>query len=253
MNRENAYQRLAPLYEELCDDCDYENWSQYFVMLLCGALHTEENNIAGLRGLDIGCGSGVFMRAFLKKGCVMSGVDISPAMLSVAEEKTREEGLRARYFQGDVTGLKTLEKYDFALSSNDVINYVPKNKLVAAFKNVARALNKGGVYVFDISSERKFLTKINGKVSADDRENVTYLSFGKVEDSVATLDVTLFVRRKDGAFDRFDELHTQYVYTRDEIENALLSAGFGIVSVGGIFGENAEETDRLCFLAKKKR
>ena len=241
MNRENAYQRLAPLYEELCDDCDYENWSQYFVMLLCGALHTEENNIAGLRGLDIGC------------GCVMSGVDISPAMLSVAEEKSREEGLRARYFQGDVTGLKTLEKYDFALSSNDVINYVPKNKLVAAFKNVARALNKGGVYVFDISSERKFLTKINGKVSADDRENVTYLSFGKVEDSVATLDVTLFVRRKDGAFDRFDELHTQYVYTRDEIENALLSAGFGIVSVGGIFGENAEETDRLCFLAKKKR
>lgn len=253
MNRENAYQRLAPLYEELCDDCDYENWSQYFVMLLCGALHTEEKNIAGLRGLDIGCGSGVFTRAFLKKGCVMSGVDISPAMLSVAEEKTREEGLRARYFQGDVTGLKTLEKYDFALSSNDVINYVPKNKLVAAFKNVARALNKGGVYVFDISSQRKFLTKINGKVSADDRENVTYLSFGKVEDSVATLDVTLFVRRKDGAFDRFDELHTQYVYTREEIENALLSAGFGIVSVGGIFGENAEETDRLCFLAKKKR
>ena len=54
MNRENAYQRLAPLYEELCDDCDYENWSQYFVMLLCGALHTEEKNIAGLRGLDIG-------------------------------------------------------------------------------------------------------------------------------------------------------------------------------------------------------
>ena len=42
MNRENAYQRLAPLYEELCDDCDYENWSQYFVMLLCGALHTEK-------------------------------------------------------------------------------------------------------------------------------------------------------------------------------------------------------------------
>lgn len=31
------------------------------------------------------------------------------------------------------------------------------------------------------------------------------------------------------------------------------AAGFGIVSVGGIFGENAEETDRLCFLAKKKR
>lgn len=249
MKQENAYARLAPLYEELSDDCDYENWSQYFVMLVSGAL---EKDVAGLSGLDIGCGSGVFTRAFCRKGCLMSGADLSPEMLSVAEEKTRKEGLRAKYFQADVTKLKTLEKYDFAISSNDVINYVPKNKLAAALKNVAKSLKKGGAYVFDVSSKRKFEEKIDGKVSADDRENVTYLSFGKVHGDTASLDVTLFVRRKDGAFDRFDELHTQYVYTREEIESALISAGFEVVSASGIFGEDPKKTDRLCFAARKK-
>ena len=249
MKQENAYARLAPLYEELSDDCDYENWSQYFVMLVSGAL---QKDVAGLSGLDIGCGSGVFTRAFCRKGCLMSGADLSPEMLSVAEEKTRKEGLRAGYFQADVTKLKTLGKYDFAISSNDVINYVPKNKLAAALKNVAKALKTGGAYVFDVSSKRKFEEKIDGKVSADDRENVTYLSFGRVQGDIATLDVTLFVRRKDGAFDRFDELHTQYVYTREEIESALISAGFEIVSASGIFGEDLQKTDRLCFAVRKK-
>ena len=249
MKQESAYARLAPLYEELSDDCDYENWSQYFVMLVSRTLQKE---VAGLSGLDIGCGSGVFTRAFARQGCIMTGADLSAEMLAVAEEKTRKEGLRARYFQADVTKLKMLEKYDFAISSNDVINYVQKNKLAAALKNVAKSLKKGGAYVFDISSKLKFEEKIDGKVSADDRENVTYLSFGKVRGDIATLDVTLFVRRKDGAFDRFDELHTQYVYTQEEIENALISAGFEIVSVGGIFGEDTAKTDRLCFAARKK-
>ena len=106
--------------------------------------------------------------------------------------------------------------------------------------------------MFDLSSERKFKEKIDGKISADDRENVTYLSFGRVQGDTATLDVTLFVRRKDGAFDRFDELHTQYVYTLAEIEGALVSAGFEIVSVSGIYAEDLQKTDRWCFAARKK-
>ena len=73
-----------------------------------------------------------------------------------------------------------------------------------------------------------------------------------MQGDTATLDVTLFVRRKDGAFDRFDELHTQYVYTLAEIEGALASAGFEIVSVSGIYGEDLQKTDRWCFAARKK-
>ncbi|MDD6995381.1 MAG: hypothetical protein SPH68_06590, partial [Candidatus Borkfalkiaceae bacterium] len=145
-----------------------------------------------------------------------------------------------------------MEKYDFALAANDVLNYVPKAKLLSAMKSAAAALRRGGAFVFDISSKSKFLNKIDKKVSADDRDDLTYLSFGTVTGDVATLDVTLFLRRADGAFTRYDELHTQYVYEEEEILSALDSAGFEVLSVTGLFGEDKSVADRLCFAAKKK-
>ena len=258
MKRDGAYAHLARYYEYLCDDCDYERWSQYFVCLLreglCGggANNSAPCSLQGKKGIDFGCGSGVFTRALARVGCKMTGVDISAEMLSVAEKKTREEGLGATYLLGDISRFKGIEKYDFALAANDVLNYVPKEKLVLAIKRAAAALNTGGVFVFDISSKNKFLNKIDQKVSADDRDDLTYISFGKVLGDVATLDVTLFLRREDGAFTRYDELHTQFVYEESEIVSALTLAGFNVLSVTGLYGEDKSAADRVCFLAKKK-
>lgn len=258
MKRDGAYAHLAGYYEYLCDDCDYERWSQYFVYLLReglfgkGADKNVPDLLRGRKGVDFGCGSGVFTRALAREGCLMTGVDISAEMLSVAEEKTREEGLLVTYLSGDIARFKGMEKYDFALAANDVLNYVPKAKLLSAMKSAAAALRRGGAFVFDISSKSKFLNKIDKKVSADDRDDLTYLSFGTVTGDVATLDVTLFLRRADGAFTRYDELHTQYVYEEEEILSALDSAGFEVLSVTGLFGEDKSVADRLCFAAKKK-
>lgn len=248
MKNGNAYARLAPWYEYLCDDCDYEKWSQYFVR----QIEEIAGDTRGKKGLDLGCGSGYFTRVFARHGAKMTGTDISADMLAAAEEKTREEGLYITYMQADAGKFKTFEKFDFACAANDVFNYLPKNKLSAALKGTAKALKSGAPFVFDISSKRKFETKIHDTVSADDREEITYLSFGKVEGDKATLDVTLFIRREDGAFDRFDELHEQYVYEEEEIVSALTAAGFETLRVTGFCGEEKTLSDRLFFLAAKK-
>ena len=60
------------------------------------------------------------------------------------------------------------------------------------------------------------------------------------------------VRRADGAFTRFDEVHTQYVYEAEEICAALDKAGFEVLLAEGMYGEDGNLADRLCFLAKKK-
>lgn len=249
MKNDNAYARLAPWYEYLCDDCDYENWSQYFVCLLTEKI----GDLSGKKGLDLGCGSGVFTRFFAKNGARMTGLDLSLEMLSVAEEKARAEGLNITYMQSDVGKFKTFDKFDFVCAANDVLNYLPKKRLLSALKSAASALKKGGAFVFDVSSPLKYATKIDGKISADDRDEVTYLSFGKVEGDVATLDVTLFIKREDGAFDRFDELHTQYVYEEAEIIEALKAAGLTLACVTGFCGEDKASSDRLFFLAVKEK
>ena len=244
MNKTAAYTNLAEWFEYLNDDCGYENWSQYLILKL--------KSYPLSCGLDIGCGGGWFTRAFTKSGYQMTGLDISPQMLDFAQNKALQEGVRGEYLLGDITAMKLPRRFDFATAINDCINYIPKNKINTAFKNISGALKKGGIFLFDISSKRKFERKIANTVSADDREDITYLSFNQVEGDRAIMDVTLFIKRADGAFERRDETHTQYIYEEWEIITALQKNGFSLISVEGHLGEDKNTSDRLCFLAKKE-
>ena len=243
MERKKAYANLASWFEYLNDDCGYENWSQYFITKLKGyAVRT---------GLDIGCGGGWFTRAFQKAGFIMTGMDISPEMLDSAQETALKEGARSEYLLGDITKFKSPKKYDFATAINDCVNYIPKNKLDAALKCVKGSLVKGGIFLFDISSPRKFREKIANTVSVDDRDEVTYMSFNKEETDGVTMEVTLFVRQSDGRYERLDELHRQYCYSQEEIIAALEKNGFTLLGVEGHLGEDISVTDRILFIARK--
>ena len=243
MERKKAYATLASWFEYLNDDCGYENWSQYFI--------TKLKSYSVKTGLDIGCGGGWFTRAFQKAGFSMTGMDISPEMLDFAQETAFKEGARSEYLLGDITKFKSPKKYDFATAINDCVNYIPKNKLDAAFKCVKAALVKGGVFLFDISSPKKFHEKIANTVSVDDRDEVTYMSFNKEEEDGVTMEVTLFVRQADGRYERLDESHRQYCYSQEEIITALEKNGFTLLAVEGHLGEDISITDRILFIAKK--
>ncbi len=243
MERQSAYANLAKWFEYLNDDCDYENWSQYFIKKL------EGKNL--LDGLDIGCGGGWFTRAFTRAGYQMTGLDISPEMLDFAQATALKEGLRGEYLLGDIVKFQSPKKYDFATAINDCINYIPKNKLQTAFKKVKNALKKGGIFLFDISSEKKYREKIANTVSVDDREEITYFSFNKPTEDGVEMEVSLFARQKDGSYLRLDELHRQYIYTEEEICATLQESGFTLLGVEGHLGEDKSATDRILFIAQK--
>lgn len=244
MERKEAYANLAKWFEYLNDDCGYEKWSQYLI--------EKVKKFPLTTGIDVGCGGGWFTRAFQRNGYLMTGMDISAEMLDYAQEQGMREGVRGEYLLGDITKMKLPKRFDFALSINDCFNYIPKEKLRTAIKNVACGLKKNGVFLFDVSSPLKIREKLGNNVSADDREDVTYLCFNKQETDGVTMDVTLFVRREDGAFTRFDETHRQYIHTEEEITAALAGAGFEILCVEGHLGEDKERSDRLVFLAQKR-
>ena len=248
MNRKPAYATLADWFEYLNDDCGYENWSQYLILELKKSL--EDYRLPPV-GLDVGCGSGYFTRAFQKNGFSMTGMDVSVEMLDRAKTLALQEGARSEYLLGDITKFKTPSRYSFVTAINDCINYVKKDKLRTAFKNVRSALSKNGIFLFDISSKGKFSQKIANTVSADDRDDVTYMSFNKPETDGVTMDVTLFVKRADGAFERLDERHRQYIYTETEIITALEECGFTLLSIEGHLGEDKATADRLTFLAQR--
>ncbi len=244
MEKKQAYSHLAKWFEYLNDDCDYENWSQYLILKLKAFPLTT--------GIDVGCGGGWFTRAFQRQGYQMTGMDISAQMLDFAQETAMKQGTRSEYLLGDISKMKLHPRFDFATAINDCVNYVPKTKLRAAFKNVRGGLKKGGIFLFDISSKKKIEGKIANTVSVDDRDEVTYLSFNRAETDGVTMEVTLFAKRADGAFDRLDETHRQYIYEEEEIVSALTDCGFEVLEVEGHLGADKTVADRITFLAQKR-
>lgn len=244
MEKKSAYCHLAKWFEYLNDDCDYENWSQYLILKL--------QRFPLRAGLDVGCGGGWFTRAFQRRGYQMTGLDISAEMLDFAQETAMKQGVRSEYLLGDISKMKVPPRFDFATAINDCVNYIPKEKLRSAFKNIRGGLKKGGIFLFDISSQKKIEGKIANTVSVDDRDDVTYLSFNRPETDGVTMEVTLFAKRADGAFDRLDETHRQYIYKEEEILSALEDCGFTVLEVEGHLGEDKTTADRITFLAQKR-
>ena len=239
----NAYDHLSQWFERLNDDCGYEQWSQYFLSGL-------KTLGAGKRGLEMGCGSGAFCRALAKSGYEMTGADLSAPMLSEGMRLAREEGLSIRFVQADAAKF-SLGRFDFLLAPNDCYNYLAPEKLPAAFRRAAAALGKDGIFWFDLSSPRKLREKIADNVFADDRDEVTYLVFNHLFHDRVEMDVTLFVRRQDGAFDRFDERHVQYIHETDAVRAELERAGFRVLRTEGHLGECPEQSDRVNFICRK--
>ena len=241
MERASAYFALADWFEYLNADCDYEQWSQY--------LHNELRalGVQAGEGLDIGCGGGYFTRAFVKKGYSMTGIDVSERMLQKAQRRSLQEGVRAEYVLSDILKLKTPRRADFALCVNDCINYVPPEKLTTALKRVGAALKKGGAFLFDISTEYKLREIVGNNTFCEDREDVAYLWFNTLFDDRVEMDITVFAKREDGAFERGDERHVQSIHTATRVRAALAEAGFSVVRQTGAFGKD-DDRERLNFV-----
>lgn len=239
----SAYTNLADWFEYLNEDCDYVKWSQYLHDRLA------EQGIGCGRGLDIGCGSGYFTRFFQKLGYDMTGFDVSAEMLSKAE--TLNAGnVRPQYVLADVKKLKIAGRADFAVSVNDCFNYVRPQDVPAAFRRVAAALRKGGIFLFDISSEYKLREIVGNNTFCEDREELAYLWFNRLYEDRVEMEITMFVRQEDGRFVRGEESHVQYIHAEDFIKSELEKAGFACLKTEGAFGD-AHDRTRINFIAKR--
>ncbi|MBO4460098.1 MAG: class I SAM-dependent methyltransferase [Clostridiales bacterium] len=102
-------------------------------------------DLADLRILDLGCGSGEHCMDYLNMGAKeVTGIDISEKMLSVAKEKNSAPGIR--YIRMPMEDLDKLEGgFDLVISSL-AIHYIEDYRGVV--KNVRRLLVPGGEFIF---------------------------------------------------------------------------------------------------------
>lgn len=144
----DAYTGFAYVYDEYMDNIPYEEWGQYMIALL------KENGVhADASVLELGCGTGTVTRMLAKEGYECVGLDMSEDMLSIASEKTFEEGTQVIYTCQDMRDFEVPYESDAMISIGDSMNYITSvPDLECVFRCVSENLKKGGVFIFDLKT-----------------------------------------------------------------------------------------------------
>jgi len=105
-------------------------------------------DISGLSVLDLACGEGFYTRRLKAAGASdVVGVDLSGAMIAMAEQSEDEHPLGIRYIEKDVYDLDLPQQFDVVAASY-LLNYAPtEEQLLKMFMVIARHLKPGGRFV----------------------------------------------------------------------------------------------------------
>ena len=104
-------------------------------------------DLSRVRLLDIGCGGGVLTEEFAALGCKVTGIDISPKSIAVAQAHASISGLDIDYRVGSGTSLPFDNSSFDAVSCCDVLEHIQDWKQVLT--EAARVLLPGGLFFFD--------------------------------------------------------------------------------------------------------
>lgn len=139
------------------------------------------------RAIELGCGTGVFSRYLCDKGYSVSGVDISPTAISMANEQNDSRDIK--YFVDDICTMDTTlhTRYDLCIDGHLLHCLSSMSDRHSAFKRIKRLLAKNGIFILmsmcaPISDEH--LSRLyRGQILLDDVIYVPHKGGSKFKDS----------------------------------------------------------------------
>ena len=219
----SSYGFLAGCYDELTYDVDYAAWADYVEK------HFARRGLPGRTVLDLACGTGSLTWELAGRGYEMIGVDRSAEMLAQAAEKgDRDVPVPPMFLCQSMERLDLYGTIDACVCCLDSVNYVTDpQKLRRAFQRVHLFLMPGGLFLFDINTPDK-LKGLDGQLFMDEDEDACCIWRAEYSPSrrICTYGFDLFFRTENGLWDRMEEVHEEYAYEPDELEDMLRQAGF---------------------------
>ncbi|MBR3743203.1 MAG: methyltransferase domain-containing protein [Clostridia bacterium] len=218
------YTAFARVYDELMNTVDYDAWAARYAALMTACGVPEKGKC-----VECACGTGNLTLRLKKLGYQITGADLSEDMLAAAMEKARSAGMMIPFVKQDMCALSVPRRVDCVLATCDGVNYLTAPDRVRAFFAAAfSALRPGGALVFDVSTPDKLKNTLGNNTLYSDDDSVSYIwrNAWDEKNACVTLNLSLFVRRPDGAYDRLEERQTQRAHSRQELKSWLTEAGF---------------------------
>ena len=189
----------------------------------------------GLRprtAVDLACGTGSVTVLLAQKGFRVIGVDMSEEMLCEAAQKAQTLAEPPLFVCQELQRLRLPKGVDLAVCALDSLDYITDpTDCAEAIRRVYKALNPGGIFIFDVNTPEK-LRSMDGQVFLDEDDDVYCVWRGEFdeESNICSYGMDLFQRQGDVWLRSFEE-HREYAYSAQQLTGYLKAAGFTDIAV----------------------
>ncbi len=245
---DSFYDVLAGHYDDLQLTGDTSSWGPYIYGLI-----TDFCKIGNPDVTDLGCGTGVITNYLASKGLKVTGVDLSPDMLSIAS--SGDETGTVSWICADITSYEGPSCGCF-ISTMDTIGHITDSSALSEmFSSVAGLLEPGGVFILDATTEKHFESTMGDNVFYEDYDDFTLLWVNHYdrENRINHAELTLFELTEDDLYERYDGELTARFYPEEEITGMAEKAGLKKLAVFGDLNreEPGADDERIFFVFGK--
>jgi len=191
--------------------------------------------------LDVGCGSGDFLRQMQSRLDIaqVKGIDLSPLMVS----KTLKQGVDAQCIDlCDLDG-----QHDVITAVFDMLNYLDKEQLGRFLLCVTQHLSAGGIFLCDINTLYGFENVAVGSYIVDEQERFLTVD-SDFEKAVYVAEFTLFEKKEGACFKKSQETIRQYYHTTNEI---VKGSGLELILSDEVNLYGFDKADKMFLVFKK--
>ena len=222
----NAYQNLASSYDRLTNDVDYAGWVDFAQAIL------DREGLKPRTVADLACGTGSATRILAKRGYRVTAVDLSEDMLTEAMDKCADLEILPTFVHQNLAELRLPRAVDMAVCFLDSLDYIlDPADCESAIRRTYRALNPGGIFIFDVNTPEK-LRAMDGQVFLDEDDDVYCVWRGEFDQqtNICSYGMDLFQREGEVWHRSFEE-HQEYAYSIQQLKTYLKNAGFTHIKV----------------------
>jgi SAM-dependent methyltransferase len=199
--------------------------------------------------LELACGTGSVLKQ-LQTDYDVTGVDLSERMLEIAARKVP----RARLVRADMTRVALDERFDVVLCVYDSINHLLKFKeWEAAFDRARAHLEDGGVFIFDVNTERRLASFV--PVPAETQwfgdGNLMVLDVSEGGRGVFVWSIRVFEHLGDGSYRLHAEDIREVAFPADRIRRSLQKRFRRVWTYDAERSRPSPSSGRLHFVCRK--
>ncbi|MCX6303999.1 MAG: class I SAM-dependent methyltransferase [Bacteroidetes bacterium] len=232
------YSSLAKIYHEMYQHIfNYDEEFDFYDSIL------KKNGCT--RILEVGCGSGMLARRFLKNGYNYLGLDLFNEMLDIA----RTEVPAGTFVQCDMRNLPFSGQFDAVLITGRSISYVTENRgIIDTLAGVYKSLKNNGLFVFGVFEANGIFNNLTDFEQVIEHNNKRIQRTSKLTMNLETgwtYDwYAKYMIEENGEVAEYDDYTTLRAFTKDEILLFLKLAGFEVLEI-------LDEAKTMTFIARK--